>query len=156
MAWLIRAERLFRPLIQMRHRLVRGMTMGVRGVVVDGEGRVLLIQHTYVSGWHLPGGGVGRGETALESLERELVEEAGVRVTGRCALLSLHNNDAIFPGDHVLVYRIDHWEPCAATSRGEIKAVAWFAPDRLPEDATRGTRARLDEVFGGRPANERW
>jgi ADP-ribose pyrophosphatase YjhB (NUDIX family) len=38
------------------------MTLGVRGVATDGEGRVLLVKHTYViAGWWLPGGGVEQG-----------------------------------------------------------------------------------------------
>ena len=42
------------------------MTLGVRGVVLDGEDRVFLVKHSYVAGWHLPGGGVEVGETFLE------------------------------------------------------------------------------------------
>lgn len=156
MSWLIRVERVLRPLIQLRHRLARGMTLGVRGVVVDQDGRVLLIEHTYLRGWHLPGGGVERRETALEALERELVEEAGVRVTGPPILLSVHNNDAVFPGDHVLVYRIDQWEPCRATSRGEIKAIAWFHPGALPEEAAKGARRRIAEALAGAEPEGRW
>lgn len=156
MSWLIRTERLLRPLIQTWHRLARGLTLGVRGLVVDGEGRVLLIQHTYVSGWHLPGGGVERGETALQALERELVEEAGVRVSGPVRLLSVHNNDAVFPGDHVLAYRVDQWTACEATSRGEIRAAAWFHPDALPADVTRGTRARIAEALAGGAPDHHW
>jgi len=156
MSWLVHVERLLRPLMQLHHRFVRGMTLGVRGIVLDDEGKVLLIEHTYVRGWHLPGGGVERGETALQSLERELVEEAGVRITGPVDLLSVHNNDAAFPGDHVLVYRITRWEPCTATSRGEIKAVAWFAPGSLPDDVTRGTRARIEEAVRDVRADGRW
>jgi ADP-ribose pyrophosphatase YjhB (NUDIX family) len=156
MSWLVRAERLLRPIIQQTHRLRRGLTLGVRGVVVDGEGRVLLVEHTYVDGWHLPGGGVERGETALRALERELVEEAGVKTTAPARLLSVHSQEAAFPGDHVLVYRVDNWTPCQATSRGEIRRVQWFDPADLPPGVTSGTAARLAEVFAGAALSPDW
>ena len=37
-------------------RVTRPLTMGVRAMVLDGEGRVCLIRHSYVAGWHMPGG----------------------------------------------------------------------------------------------------
>jgi ADP-ribose pyrophosphatase YjhB (NUDIX family) len=56
------------------------MTLGVRGVVLDDRNQIFLIRHTYVPGWHLPGGGVETGETALDALGRELREEACIAV----------------------------------------------------------------------------
>ena len=79
------------------------MTLGVRGLVLDAEGRVLLVRHTYVNGWHMPGGGVERGETAEGALARELVEEAGVRLTAPPMLVSIHSAHAKFKGDHILL-----------------------------------------------------
>ena len=109
--WRTRIEPFTRPLFFAFARLSRGMTLGVRGVAVDGEGRVLLVKHTYVHGWWLPGGGVERGQTAEEALMREMREEAGLIVERRPVLVSAHSNERYFRGDHVLVYRVDAWRP---------------------------------------------
>jgi ADP-ribose pyrophosphatase YjhB (NUDIX family) len=136
MLWRRRIEPFARPFIRLHARLRRGLTLGVRGVVVDQRGHVLLVEHTYIPGWHLPGGGVERGEAAAAALARELEEEGGVRPTGAPRLISVHSNHRRYRGDHVLLYLVEAWTPCAATSRGEIHAVGWFAPDRLPQGAT--------------------
>jgi 8-oxo-dGTP pyrophosphatase MutT (NUDIX family) len=156
MTWKRKVEPFVRPLARAYHRMTRGLTLGVRGMVFDEAGQVLLIRHTYVHGWHLPGGGVERGETVEEALARELVEEAGVRLEGRPSLLSIYSNHPIFPGDHVLIYRVDAWSACEPTSRGEIEAVAWFAPQALPHDITRGTRRRIEEAVGRQATDLFW
>ena len=132
------------------------MTLGVRGLARDGEGRVLLIKHTYTSGWHMPGGGVERGETCEEALAREMVEEAGVELTGPPRLRSIHSSEASFRGDHILFYEIGDWRAVKATSRGEIAALEWFAADNLPRDVTSGTARRIAETLTGAPPDPQW
>jgi ADP-ribose pyrophosphatase YjhB (NUDIX family) len=156
MPWRRYLQPLVRPLYQAYSRLSRGATLGVRGLVLNDAGEVLLVEHTYVSGWFLPGGGVERGETTEEAVIRELQEEAGVRTIGRPRLVGIHANHRVFRGDHVLLYRVDAWEPCAAADQGEIRAVGWFAPDRLPADTSPGTRRRIEEALGGGESGLHW
>ena len=58
-----RFEPALRRIFHLYWRFARGMTLGVRGVVLNGDNSVFLVKHSYVSGWHLPGGGVEVGET---------------------------------------------------------------------------------------------
>jgi len=151
-----RLEPFARPLLHAYARITRGLTLGVRGLVTDAEGRVLLVTHTYMPGWYMPGGGVELGETAEEALTREMVEEAGVRLTARPLLASVHSNHKSHRGDHVLIYRVTAWEPCQATQHGEIAAIDWFAPDKLPADLSPATRRRLGELLGGAETSLDW
>jgi ADP-ribose pyrophosphatase YjhB (NUDIX family) len=143
-------------MIQTAFRLTRSLTLGVRGVVVDAEGRVLLVEHSYQAGWRLPGGGVERGETAEEALARELADEAGVQIAGPPRLVSIHSQHRRFKGDHVLVYAVADWTPCPPKPGLEIRAARWFDPAALPERVARADRARLAEAFEGRAADPLW
>lgn len=156
MNWRILIEPFTRPLFFAFSRLTRGMTLGVRGVATDAEGRVLLVRHTYLHGWWLPGGGVDRGETTQAAVVRELREEAGLIARAEPRLISVHSNERFFPGDHVLVFAIDAFDMTERTSHGEIAEIGWFAPDALPEDTTRATRDRLTEIFGQTGPSPDW
>ena len=156
MLWRRRIEPFTRPLVYAFFRFRRGLTLGVRAVVTNEAGQVLLLQHTYVHGWHLPGGGVERGETAETAVVRELQEEAGIRALSRPRLVSAHSNEVVHPDDHVLVYRVDAWEPCASDAAGEIHEVGWFDPQAPPADVSPGTRRRLAEGFGDSDADPMW
>jgi len=154
--WRTRIEPFTRPLFFAHARASRGMTLGVRGVAVNEASHVLLVKHTYLQGWWLPGGGVERGQSCEDALIREMHEEAGVVVEGRPALVSVHANERFFRGDHVLVYRIDRFTLTDRTSHGEIAEIGWFDPADLPEDTHRATRDRLGEVFGGQAVSGDW
>jgi len=154
MLWRRRLQPIAQPVFRVYSRFARGMTLGVRGVVLNEAREVLLVEHTYIHGWHLPGGGVERGESAEEALARELVEEAGVKITSPPVLVALHVNRTNFRGDHVALFRIEDWTPCEATSVGEIHQVCWFAPDALPAGVTETTRLRIAEAIANRRRRE--
>jgi ADP-ribose pyrophosphatase YjhB (NUDIX family) len=152
-----RIGRFLNPLFMIHFRLVRGMTFGVRGAVLDGEGHVFLVKHTYVPGWYLPGGGVDPGESAEAALARELEEEGNIRLTARPELLGLYQNAETSPRDHVALYVVRAFEQAAPRRRDrEIADCGFFPLDDLPEDATQATRRRVEEVMGRRTPDGQW
>src|SRR3954454_1018371 len=150
-------ESILGRLLHFYWRFARGMTLGVRGLVIDGAGRILLVQHSYVRGWHLPGGGVEVGETMLQALTRELAEEGNIRLTGAPSLHGVFFNRRVSKRDHVAVYVVqDFQQEGRFEPNREIAAASFFALDALPNDTTAATRARLAEVLGGAPISEHW
>ncbi|OYU89921.1 MAG: NUDIX hydrolase [Bradyrhizobiaceae bacterium PARB1] len=152
-----RLEPTFRRFVHLYFRFARGMTLGVRAVVVDAAGRVFLVRHTYVTGWYLPGGGVEVGQTFREALEMELREEGRIVLSGEPALHGVFLNDHVSIRDHVAVYVIrDFQQDRLPEPNKEIAETGFFALDELPADTTQGTRQRLAEIFDGKPVIPTW
>jgi 8-oxo-dGTP pyrophosphatase MutT (NUDIX family) len=148
---------LIRRILHVYWRFSRGLTVGVRGLVFDGEGRVFLVKHSYLAGWHLPGGGVETGETLLAALERELREEGNIEITDPPALHAIYFNRRASRRDHVALYIVRSFRQTAPPQpNGEIVAHGFFAPAALPQDTSRATRERIAEVLTGRAAAELW
>jgi 8-oxo-dGTP pyrophosphatase MutT (NUDIX family) len=93
----------------LKHAVQRGLpfsrsvTLGAQAVVIDPLGRIFLVKHSYVTGWHLPGGGVEVGETVLQALERELLEEGGITATVPPALHGVFLNSRVSRRDHIFL-----------------------------------------------------
>lgn len=154
--WRTRIEPFTRPLFFVWSRLSRGMTLGVRVIATNERGHMLLVKHTYLHGWWLPGGGVDKGETTHAAAVREVREEAGLIATSEPRLVSIHSNERFFPGDHVAVFHIDRFEMTERTSHGEIAETGWFAPDALPDDITVASRNRILEYLGQKATTPEW
>lgn len=151
------SERIVRAGILLAGRLTRSMLLGVRGVVTDADGRVLLVRHTYSAGWHLPGGGVEVGETLSAALERELAEEANVVMTAPASLHGVFFNPTLGNRDHVAVYIVGaHRITGPRQPDREIAACGFFPIDALPANTTRPVKARLAEIFDGQPLDPIW
>jgi 8-oxo-dGTP pyrophosphatase MutT (NUDIX family) len=150
-------EPVIRPMVHFYWRFARGATLGARAMVIDGTGRIFLIKHSYVDGWHLPGGGVETGETLLTALARELAEEGNIQLVGPPELHGVFFNSGISRRDHVALYIVrDFRQDGAPVSNHEIIEHGFFALNALPPDTSRATRARVAEVFGGAAVSELW
>jgi 8-oxo-dGTP pyrophosphatase MutT (NUDIX family) len=151
------AEKLRLRLLHWSFLVTRPMSLGVRAIVISPDEKVLLVRHGYVSGWHFPGGGVEVGETCLESLKRELEEEARIAIEGPTILHGIFFNNQTSRRDHVAAYVIRSFQVLGKRSPDwEILETGFFPRSALPEGTTRAARTRLAEIFDSAPLSEHW
>jgi ADP-ribose pyrophosphatase YjhB (NUDIX family) len=132
-------------------------TVAVGAIVFDAAGRVLLVRRGKPPGvglWTVPGGRVELGEALTAAVEREVLEETGVRVT--CGALVEVVERITTEGDatwhYVILDYLAHADPQAATAtHGDDAADArWFAIDEL--DAAPLTEGLLPVIDKARRA----
>jgi 8-oxo-dGTP pyrophosphatase MutT (NUDIX family) len=148
--------RLFNFIRRTLQRLMGFATLGVKALIIDASGRVLLVEHTYVEGWHLPGGGVAIGEDPKAAVLREIMEETGLVVVGEPELFSVYTHKTYGASDYPILYVIRQFSIQPKQPCNEIKQIAWFALDQLPATITPSTKDRLNEVLQGLPPSPNW
>ena len=109
--------------------------------------RCLLVCHTYLEGWYLPGGGVLAGESLPDAIKREAAEEAGA-VLHELKLFGVYSSFLEGKSDHIVVFVSEDftWQ---STANREIESVGCFALDELPLGTSPGTRRRIAEFAAG-------
>jgi 8-oxo-dGTP pyrophosphatase MutT (NUDIX family) len=151
------ANRALRRALHFYWRITRGLTLGVRAIVIDRGGHIFLVKHTYTPGWHLPGGGVEVGETIFEALARELKEEGNIELTEPPQLHGVFFNAGVSRRDHVVLFVVrDFHQPSPPVPDREIAAHGFFPMDDLPGDTVASVRARVAEVTLGTPVSPQW
>ena len=125
-----------------------GRRFGAAAAVRDGDGRLLLVRHTYGRlNWELPGGASELGESLEETALRELREETGLagRVLSLAGLYYKREDDS-----HHALFRCevdDGAEPAPTSS--EISAVAFWPADELPRPISDFTIRRIQDAVSG-------
>ncbi len=143
------------PFRRAIRRIYYPLSLGVRGIVIDDQARVLLVHHSYMPGWFFPGGGVKRRELVQGGLERELHEEVGVTLKEAPRLLGLYSNFVGYRSDHVAVFVVEKFEMVPNLNH-EISEWKFFSLDALPGEITPGTKRRLTEYLGEAPPSHEW
>ncbi|WP_326600595.1 NUDIX hydrolase [Streptomyces sp. NBC_01803] len=114
--------------------------MSVAGVIIDGQGRALLIQRRDNGHWEPPGGVIEPGETIPDALAREVLEETGIKIAQSPVLTGVYKN---MTGLIVaLVFRCEAADGHPATGP-ETKAVRWVTRDEVNELADEAYAVRV-------------
>jgi ADP-ribose pyrophosphatase YjhB (NUDIX family) len=114
---------------QATRRATPNFTVGALAWLTDDGNRVLLSRSSYRPGWLPTGGFLRRGETPLQTLEREVVEELGVP-----AEIRPHHRVAFDVGRqgvsfvHVGLVAPD----LDLTLSSEVVRTQWFPVDAMP------------------------
>ena len=139
-------------------RTFKPRTLGVRAMVIDGDGRIALVRHTYIPGWHMPGGGVKKQESFEAAVARELREEVGVEAFTLERVLGVYHNLREGKDDHVVVFvtRVPAGTLVRNADRLEIAEAAWFALDLLPVGLSPATARRITEYRDGTTGSGNW
>jgi 8-oxo-dGTP pyrophosphatase MutT (NUDIX family) len=136
---------------QLRRIVLRPLTLGVK-IMLMRDGQVLLVRHTYMAGWFLPGGGVKRSETLEEAARREAWEELGAKLE-EVSLFGIYSNVHSYKNEHIAVFICDAFT-LSGKQDYEIAELAFFPVQSPPPDINSGSYSRLKEYHQPLPANK--
>jgi ADP-ribose pyrophosphatase YjhB (NUDIX family) len=122
-------------------------TLGVFAAITDEEGRILCVRMNYATrAWTTPGGRVELGESPLDALKREVLEESGldVVVEGLVGVYSKPHEDDIVLFFRARVIAHNSWQP-----NDEIDQIGYFGRDDLPEPMGLVARIRIIDALDG-------
>ena len=142
-------------LFQLYWRIFKPITRGVKAIVDDQNGSVLLVRHSYgQKSWVLPGGAVEKKESPATAIRRELREELDL-ITNEAELFGTYDNSQEGKQDTVYVYLVSGTMKFKISS-SEILEARYFQKSELPDDISPATLRRLNEYERGAPSNGKW
>ena len=135
--------------------LVTPVAFGVAALALDYRGKVLLVRQSYMAGWRLPGGGVGRGEAAADAISRELREEVGLTGASVPEFFGLYSRKAGWATNVIALYRLADIE-LAFRPNWEVREILFADPASPPPGTAPSTLRRLAELSGGGLRHPYW
>ncbi|MDJ1131512.1 NUDIX hydrolase [Streptomyces iconiensis] len=124
----------------------RPHSVSVAGVIVNDAGRALLIQRRDNGQWEPPGGVVEPGETLPDALQREVLEETGIKISLPATLTGVYKN---MTGLIVsMVFRCEAADGSPTTGE-ETYALRWVTRDEVTQLADEAYAVRVLDALDG-------
>jgi ADP-ribose pyrophosphatase YjhB (NUDIX family) len=132
------------------HSLSDRFPVGVVGLIDDGRGNVLLLEHRFRTPypWGLPGGFMEYGESFEDALRRELSEEIDLQLEH--VEPEPFDTELNLGGRYLSITLLARAVPKPLVLSGEITGGAFFAPGTLPAE-TYPHQASVVERFWKQP-----
>ncbi len=137
-------------------KIFRPQTFGVKLLLIN-ENKVLLVEHSYTKGYHLPGGGVKSGEMFDRALKREILEELGLEINN-LQLFGVYQNTKQGKIDTVITFiSTTPVDLNKAKLSNEINHADFYSLDILPTNISPGSRKRIQEYLSNNfPITKKW
>lgn len=125
-------------------KIAKPQTLGVKVLVQNERGEILLVKPVYATTWQIPGGGVERYEHPQQAGAREVREETGLTIAESALVLedvfiSRHEGKS----DCVILYSASVRDPHPLADENEIASAEFFSPGALPPNVVDSVRCRL-------------
>jgi ADP-ribose pyrophosphatase YjhB (NUDIX family) len=131
----------------VRVKLVRALqkkfTVSVGAVIFNDENKVLLLEHVLrpASGWGIPGGFIEANEQPADALQRELIEEVGLKIKD----IEFFRIRTF--GHHIEILFSARSNDVGEVKSFEIKALDWFELDNLPAEMSHIQKQIIKDVL---------
>jgi 8-oxo-dGTP pyrophosphatase MutT (NUDIX family) len=123
------------------------------GILLDAEGRLLLVHRTDNDMWGLPGGAVELGETLEDAAVREVHEEVGL-TCHRLKLFGVYSGPELYyrypNGDEVhnvaVSFLCRDFSGTIEVDNVEVKEASFFSLDGLPSEISPVDRFIIEDI----------
>ena len=126
--------KIVKKVLQQYWRRTRGLSLGVKAIVLDSGDHVLLVRGADGAAWELPRAQVKDGETVEEAVRRMLGSDLAITLEGAPLFIGLEPNSAAKPEGHFAVVAVRQWHRDAPSRMNPSLEARQFHVTALPAD----------------------